>query len=199
MQQINLYQAELHTTQKILSASKAMAYAGFVLFILAFISAAQWWQQNNQQERLTAIKQNKEQLLKQIEVLSAELAATSDDSEFKKVLVEKEKELKNKKLVLTVLAGQKFGNTRGFAEQFSGLARQHIEGIWLTYLDIHAGGSKLNLQGSTFTPDSVPLYLQNLSNEPSFKGVEFKTFLMERNKGSSRVDFDIRSTQKETG
>jgi hypothetical protein len=199
MQQINLYQSELRTTQKMLSASKALGYMGFLLVILAFMSFAQWWQQSNQQQRLVKIKQTKQQILKQIEVVSSELAATSDDSEFKKILVTKEKELKNKKLVLTVLAGQKFGNTHGFAEQFTGLSRQHIEGLWLTYLDIHAGGSKLNLQGSTFVPESVPLYLQNLSNEPSFKGVEFKTFLMERNKGSTRVDFDIRSTQKETG
>jgi gamma-glutamylcysteine synthetase len=199
MQQINLYQSELRTTQKMLSASKALGYMGFLLVILAFMSFAQWWQQSNQQQRLVKIKQTKQQILKQIEVVSSELAATSDDSEFKKILVTKEKELKNKKLVLTVLAGQKFGNTHGFAEQFTGLSRQHIEGLWLTYLDIHAGGLKLNLQGSTFVPESVPLYLQNLSNEPSFKGVEFKTFLMERNKGSTRVDFDIRSTQKETG
>jgi MSHA biogenesis protein MshI len=197
MQQINLYQSELRVAQKNLSANKALSYAGGLAVMLTLISAVQWWQQSSQQQHLAEMKQQKAQLLKQIETVSNEIAAVSDDSEFKRMLVNKEQELKNKELVLTVLSGQKFGNTHGFAEHFTGLSRQHIDGLWLTHLDIHAGGEKLNLQGSTYQPESVPRYLQNLGNEPSFKGVEFKTFLMERDTGSSRVDFNIRSTQKE--
>jgi len=199
MQQINLYQSELRTTQKALSANRAVTYAGGLVAILALITVVQWWEKSSQLQQLVEVKQQKEQLLKQIEAVSNEIASMSDDSEYKKILLNKEQEIKNKELVLSVLSGQKFGNTQGFAEQFTGLSRQHIDGLWLTHLDIHAGGEKLNLQGSTFTPESVPRYLQNLSNEPSFKGVEFKTFLMEREQGTSRVDFNIRSTQKEAG
>ena len=199
MQQINLFQSELRTKQKTLSANRAVTYAGGLIAVLALISVLQWWQKSSQIQQLADMKQQKEQLLKQIETVSNEIASMSDDSEYKKILLNKEQEIKNKELVLHVLSGQKFGNTRGFAEQFTGLSRQHIDGLWLTHLDIHAGGEKLNLQGSTFTPESVPRYLQNLSNEPSFNGVEFKTFLMEREQGTSRVDFNIRSTQKETG
>ena len=171
---------------------------GFVAVLLV-ISAFQWWQQQAQQQSLIEARLEKEALLKKIQTITTEIAATSDDSAFKRILLLKEQELQNKALVLTVLSGKAFGNTKGFAEQLTGLSRQHIEGLWLTHLDIHAGGEKLNLQGSTFTPEQVPRYLQNLSKEPSFYGVEFKTFLMERDKGSTRVDFDIRSTQKEAG
>jgi len=197
MQQINLYQSELRTNQKRLPLNKVGTYAGMFLALVAVITTIQWWQQHSQSQDLIAAKNEKEKIIKQIEVITNEIAAMSDDSDFKKVLLDKEQELNNKKNVLTVLSGQQFGNTKGFAEQFTGLARQHVEGLWITALDIHAGGEKLNLQGSTFSPEYVPRYLQKLSKENSFKGVEFKTCLMLRDKGSRRIDFDIRSTQKE--
>lgn len=199
MQQINLLQAELRSTQNRLAPNKVLGYMGSFVAVLVVISVFQWWQQLGQQQNLIEARLEKDALLKKIQVITTEISATSDDSAFKKILLLKEQELQNKELVLTVLSGKAFGNTKGFAEQFTGLSRQHIDGLWLTQLDIHAGGEKLNLQGSTFTPEQVPRYLQNLSKEPSFYGVEFKTFLMERDKGSPRVDFDIRSTQKEAG
>lgn len=199
MQQINLLQPEIRSSQKRLPFKKVVHYAGIVLAVISVITTVQWWQQYSQSQDLIAAKQEKADILKQIETITTEIASMSDDSNFKKVLLEKEQELANKKNVLTVLSGQQFGNTKGFAEHLTGLSRQHVDGLWITALDIHAGGEKLNLQGSTFLPEHVPQYLQNLSKETSFKGVEFKTFLMERDKDSSRVDFDIRSTQKEAG
>ena len=197
MQQINLLQSELRSLQKGLSVKNAASFVGIFLAVIGLITTIQYWQKYSQQQNLLASKQEKEQLVKDIQVISTEITGLSDDSEYKKILLVKEQELHNKEKVLTALTGQEFGNTKGFAEHFTGLSRQHVDGLWLTSLDIHAGGEKLNLQGSTFTPEYVPRYLQNLSDESSFKGVEFKTFLMERDKGSSRVDFDIRSTQKE--
>lgn len=199
MQQINLLQPELRTSQKRLPLNKALTYTGVLVAVIAVVSGVQWWQQYSQSQNLIAAKQDEKKLLKQIETVTSEIAAMSDDSDFKRVLLEKEQELNNKTNVLTVLSGQKFGNTKGFAEQFTGLSRQHVDGLWITALNIHAGGSKLNIQGSTYSPEQVPRYLQNLGNETSFKGVEFKTFLMERDQGSSQVNFDIRSTQKEAG
>ena len=100
---------------------------------------------------------------------------------------------------MQALSGRQFGNAKGFAEQFVGLSRQHVAGVWLTGLYIHAGGTKLNLNGSTYSPESVPKYLQNLSQEAGFRGLEFQTFLMERVDQSSLVNFSIRSKENEPG
>jgi len=199
MQQINLFQSELRSTQSSLAGKKVVTYVGAFVAVLLVISVFQWWQQQSQQANLIAANKEKDDLLKKIQIVTTELAALSDDSEYKNILLLKEQELQNKNRVLSVLSGQKFGNTKGFADQFTGLSRQHVDGLWITHLDIHAGGEKLNLEGSTFSPSHVPHYLQKLSSEPSFSGVEFKTFLMERDEGTKRIDFDIRSTQKEAG
>ena len=71
--------------------------------------------------------------------------------------------------------------------------------MWLTGISIQAGGENLNLQGSTYVAELVPRLLQRLAQEPSFTGVEFKTLLMQRVDKSTRINFDLRSTPKESG
>ena len=196
MQQINLYQDKVR--KKKARVGKKELGLSFMALIggLILVSAVQGWLQYQRASQLSDLKQQQQKLLEQVQTISAELVAINDDSALQKQLLKTELELKNKQEVLTVLSGHQLGNTKGFAEQFSGLSRQHIADLWLTQLHIHGGGEKLNLQGSTFIPDAVPRYLQKLSNEPSFQGLEFKTFLMERSDASKQVNFDIRSTPK---
>ena len=199
MQQINLLQSSFRSTHRRWTVQNA----GYILVasvaVLSVITIIQWWILSNKEDEVLLSQQQKDDILISITNISSELSKISDDSELKKKLVAKEAELANKNKILQVLAGQRFGNTKGFASHLTGLSRQHIEGMWLTNLSIHHGGKKLNIQGSTFSPEHVPRYIINLGNEPSFEGVEFKTFLLERNLETNRIDFDIRSSQKEAG
>jgi hypothetical protein len=199
MQQINLYQASIHRPRQILSLPQLSLVLLVVVGVLSVISAMQWWHMHHLAEQLASARQDQKRLSRDIEILSNRLAQSSNDTELKKTITDKEAELQNKQAVLRALSGKHFGNTRGFADQFVGLARQHVKGVWLTGLYIHAGGDKLNLQGSTYAADLVPQYLQRLAQEPSFQGIEFQTFLMQRAKASAQIDFDLRSTPKEPG
>jgi hypothetical protein len=199
MQQINLYQPVLRKKRNQFAAPKLMQYALLVAGALVVTSGVQWWQSASAKRALADLKQQQQQLLTQVQTISTELSAMSDDALIKASITQKEHELINKQNVLQVLSGKDFGNSTGFAEHFSGLARQHIDGLWLTGLHIHSGGTRLNLSGSTYAPENVPRYLQNLAQEPGFRGLEFKTFLLERKDKSPLVNFDIRSQQGEPG
>ncbi len=199
MQQINLLQSNLRSTYRQWSAQKAGYVLVAAVAFLSVITGVQWWLLSSKESEKQLVEQQQKDILLEIKTISAEIARIGDDSELKKTLIQKESELANKNNVLLVLSGQQLGNTDGFASHLIGLSRQHIEGMWLTNLSIHQGGEKLNLQGSTFSPEHVPMYLQNLSKESSFDGVEFKTFLMQRNPETNRIDFDIRSNRKKTG
>jgi Tfp pilus assembly protein PilN len=199
MQQINLFQASLRTPRQWLSVSQ-LAIAVSVLFgVLIAISSVQWWWLNRSNSQLQAAKQSQLKLAQRVDQLSKQITLSSNDSELKKSLSDKESELEDKQYVLQALTGKHFGNTSGFAEQFTGLARQHVNGVWLTGLYIHAGGEKLNLQGSAYEAELVPRLLQRLAQEPSFQGIEFKTMLMQRAEKSTQINFDLRSTAKEPG
>lgn len=198
MQQINLYQSSIRSPRQVLTVPQLGVAAMVLIGVLAVTSVLQWWWLHRSEQQVNTAKQEQTQLMQEIEQLSKQLALSSNDSELKKTLGSKETELQDKQYVLQALTGKHFGNSQGFAEQFTGLARQHLDGIWLTGLYIHAGGEKLNLQGSTYEPELVPRYLQRLAQEPSFQGIEFKTFLMQRADKSTQIDFDLRSTPKES-
>lgn len=199
MQQINLYQDALRTPQQRVTLSQVAIAAGVMLLLLGAGTGGQAWWLHRETRLLERAQQQQVQLTQKIDRLSQQIAQSENDTELKKTISDKENELQNKQYVLQALSGKQFGNTHGFAAQFTGLARQHISGVWLTGLYIHAGGEKLNLQGSTYKADLVPRYLQRLAQEPSFKGIEFQTFLMQRADKSSQIDFDLRSTPKEPG
>ena len=195
MQQINLFQAGLRKKQNHFAPAQLAQYAGIVATVLVIISSVQGWLYYRAVSRVSELKASQQQLLAEVQKISNELSASSDDSQLKASISKKEQEQANKQNVLQALSGKQFGNVKGFADQFVGLSRQHIEGVWLTGLHIHSGGTRMNLTGSTYAPENVPKYLQNLSQEADFRGLEFKTFLMERKDKSSLVNFSIRSQE----
>ena len=198
MQQINLYQSSLRVPRQWLSMTQLGFAVSILIGLLAVISTAQWWWLSRSNIELQNAEQTQLQLAQHVDQLSKQLSLSSDDVELKKTLGDKESELQDKQYVVQALTGKHFGNTNGFAEQFTGLARQHVKGVWLTGLYIHAGGEKLNLEGRTYEAELVPRLLQRLAQEPSFQGIEFKTMLMQRADKSAEINFDLRSTPQVT-
>lgn len=86
----------------------------------------------------------------------------------------------------------------GFAEHLSGLARQHIDGMWFTEIQLHQGGQQLALLGETRAPEYLPQYLQKLAHEPVFEGHRFRVLRLHTPKKNQRVhSFELRA--KEVG
>lgn len=70
------------------------------------------------------------------------------------------------------------GDTRGFSVYFRAFARQRVDGLWLTRLDIGAGGERIGVQGNTLQAELVPLYMRRLASEPVMQGKAFSTLEM---------------------
>lgn len=197
MQQINLYQDSIRTRREQLGLDQVLVAASVLLVVLLLVSGVQWWWLKHNEASLSDLQQQQQQLTRKINQLSQTLANSSNGSALKAEITEKETMLKARDDIVRALGGKQFGNTQGFAAQFTGLAKEHVPGLWLTALYIHAGGAKLDLKGKTYKPELVPRYLQRLAKEPSFRGIEFQTFLMQREKTSEQVEFDLRSTSVE--
>jgi hypothetical protein len=91
-------------------------------------------------------------------------------------------EIKAAALELSLLAsagdtikGGRLGQAGGFSGYFRALARQDLEGVWLTDIVIGSGGATLSLQGNAMQAELVPQYLQRLAQEPAMKGKSFST------------------------
>ncbi|MEM9690151.1 MAG: hypothetical protein AAF917_11805 [Pseudomonadota bacterium] len=85
-------------------------------------------------------------------------------------------ELQKRQAILTLVQGSTLGETRGFSPQLRALSRQHIEGIWLTYITLSAGGDQTRIEGQTIGAELVPMYVQNLIDEGPFARQRFNQF-----------------------
>jgi hypothetical protein len=197
MQQINLYQAILRQPREVLSPRQVGLLLLGLSALLGAVNALQVWQGHRSNNRLEQLRAEQQTIIATVQTLNQEIAARNVSGQITAQLTELDRELQNKQQVLQLLTGKRFGNVDGFATQFSGLARQRIEGLWLTELYIHEGGEKLNIRGTTTQPELLPRYLQRLAKEPIFHGVEFKTFVMQRDKEHSQVNFDLRSSSED--
>jgi len=180
MQQVNLYQQEFRKQSPPLSAPQALlAIAGLLLLLLG-ASGWRYWQAQTLGVQLDQARQQLQQSQQQLAERKKAFPEKQADPRLAQQLARLEQDLVLKQRVLRVLSGKQFGNTKGFVEQITGLARQRIEGMWLTALHIRQGGARLGMRGNALQPELLPRYLQRLGQEPVFAGVEFDTFLMQR-------------------
>jgi hypothetical protein len=56
------------------------------------------------------------------------------------------------------------------AEYFRALARQSVEGLWLTGVTVGGAGSEIGVRGRALDPALMPGYLTRLRNEPVLQG-----------------------------
>jgi hypothetical protein len=72
--------------------------------------------------------------------------------------------------VADVIEHGDLGNTRGYAEYFRALARQSVDGLWLTGVTIGGAGTDIGVRGRALDAALVPGYLARLRNEQVLQG-----------------------------
>jgi len=180
MQQVNLYQDELRTQKLNYSALMLTQLSVILLVIFSATTGFIYFQLQQHQNSLVEIQQKKKIVMADLQKIQTELSLRQKDAILAKRIIAKTKELANKQKVFGILSRDEFGNTKGFVEQVSGLARQRIDGLWLTKIRIAGGGTDITLHGTTSKSALLPKYLQRLSAEKAFTGTEFKSLYMAR-------------------
>jgi Tfp pilus assembly protein PilN len=191
-QQINLYQP-MFRKQKIVFSAMTMLQVG-IFFIVVFTSI--YIYQSSQ------IKPYKKQLAtidKELIQLANQIASISTPQKSKSKLLENEitkltKELEQRKRISRVLTSRSFGNSSGFSSYLEAFAKGHVQGTWLTSVNIKQGGTSLGLKGKTLSSELVPVYIQKLAEEESLHGSSFNVMelaRLEKDEGVSELSFSI--------
>jgi hypothetical protein len=95
-------------------------------------------------------------------------------------LAQAEARLKALHEVDTLLRGGELGASEGYAEYFRALARQHVNGLWLTGVSITGAGSDIEVQGRAMQAPQIPAYIARLTSEPVMRGKTFSSLLIAR-------------------
>ena len=178
-QQINLYNPALRRQRVWLSLNSVAIAAGafaLLLFGLGFVLNGQ---ANAQRDAAAALESRLVVARAEIAQLSAQMgenvasqAAARELNEAKQQLAMRQEVLAElrKGAGLDPLKGQ---STLGFSDYLRGLARQTVNGLWLTGFSVGPGGDGMEVRGRMLAVDHLPEYIRRLNGEVSFKGRQF--------------------------
>ena len=206
-QQINLYNPLLLKQKKIFSA-KTMAQAmGLILLGLVAVYGYAFYQ-------IAILQLESENTAKRHDAVQVRLARISQQfgprqksAELEANLKRAEAELRALMEVQAALNQGGLGSASGFSPYFKALARQAVEGLWLTGFSVT--GSEMAINGRTLKPGSVPDYIHRLSGEEVMQGRKFAMLEMRQPEAVATkdgktlvapryIEFTLQSALKET-
>ena len=105
-------------------------------------------------------------------------------------------ELVRRQQALRYLASGAAGVRGGFAARVEALAREQLDGLWLTGATFTAESGRFALAGSASSPKRVPEYLARLANEPALAGAKLESLEISRPKeeNAAHIDFVLSSS-----
>lgn len=171
--QINLFNPDLQPKPVVFPAWQALALAatGTVLLFgsgFALKDRAAATERSNAQ--LTTQLQ---QLKQQQSDLENQLARRKPDSALVQSVEKLEEKQKNQQHTLELLRKTAHDPKTGFAETLRALARQRLEGLWLTTITLHP--EQRTFTGRLNNPELLPRWLEGLAKEDSFSGSSYQT------------------------
>lgn len=184
-QQINLYNPILLQQKKYFSArAMAQALAVLALGLLAFYGYARFQVANLE----TASARSDQRLVnaqERVGRLAQTFSPPTKNPALENQIIQIEVELKT--LTQTQQALQQSGalDHQGFSPYFKAMARQIVDGLWLTGFSV--GSGEMRISGRALKPELVPDYIRRLGGEPAMRGRQFSTLEM-RQPEASKTD-----------
>jgi len=172
-QQINLFNPIFLQQKKIFSSKTMVQALGVLTLGVAAMAAYGNVRVAALQRQADAGAAQLQQRQARLAAVTAEFAPRQKDPLLAAEVQEAERQLGALREVSGVLQRGELGNTRGYAEYFRALARQHADGLWLTGLSINGAGSEIGVGGRAPDPAAVPGYLTRLTREPILQGKGF--------------------------
>lgn len=194
MQQINLYQPIFRKQEKPFSAKTMVKGVALILLGMSLFYAYTTWRTHRLENEATQLTRMRDNAAQRLAELVRTVPKRSKDPALEQEVARLRAELRDKQRVAAKLVESLSGNLVGYAAHLEGLARQRPPQLWLTRIALRGSGSVIELRGSALHPAQVPQYLQRLSAEDAFRGVEFRQFTLSRpEKTPQQVDFVLQT------
>jgi hypothetical protein len=169
-QQINLFNPDFLQKKKLFTATTMAAGLGVLVLGLAAVGVAAKMRVASLQAQAAQGEVQLEKTRKRLASVSAEFAPRKEDPRLVEELSQAQSELLALKEVAGIIERGDLGNTEGYAEYFRALARQNVEGLWLTGVSIAGAGLDIGVRGRAMGAALVPAYLGRLRNERVMQG-----------------------------
>lgn len=168
---INLYDASLKTRRDFLAPMPMFAMLSAAMICMA---AAIGWARGDV-TRLTPIAVQGAAALQTRQAalqVAGEAAAKRPDTGIQTEVAAAQRILMQRRAALQTLAASPIDRDGGFVERLEALARQSVDGLWLTSMVLRQ--DDVVLKGRALQPQLIPVYVQRLDQEPSLQGHAFR-------------------------
>jgi len=185
--QINLYHPRFLKQRDVLTLGNLVLAAATVYTLLAAAGGWAWQNAGVHSAAATAAETQLKAMKEQLEATNTAVASRKPSTALAAELDNAERLLRRRGDIARLLESGAVGNTGGFAEYLSGLARQVPNGLWLTGFSIDAGGNDMEIRGSMLNPAALPEYIRRLGTEKAFQGRNFAALTMDRAEPAATV------------
>ena len=191
VQQVNLYTDDLRPRQEKLQAGMAMSVLALALVVIVVAAGVARYQESGLQAETAALQQQNEQLERSVTQLTNDVEARQPDPEVEAALERVTATLARRQKLLDRVENLIATETTGFSSPLSALARQVPQGLWLTHIRLDASNGAVGLVGKAQSGRLVPVYLEQLGDEPAFMGKTFGSFRLDRGEDGRWVEFHV--------
>lgn len=182
-QQINLFNP-VFLKQKQVFGSRAMAQALGVLLAGVLAMAAYGWQQvATLEKQVKAARAQLAQKEARQALVNAEFAPREPGKALADEIVGAEAQLRALSAMSDMLGRGELGNTAGYSEYFKALARQNVNGLWLTGVTV--AGADIGIRGRALEGALIPGYITRLMREPVMQGKSFGSLQIARGRADA--------------
>ena len=188
-QQINLYTPPSRGPSRMFSAAWTVAAAGAVLLIFAVDYAWETGQLPGVRARRVEAAEQLRKIREQMQSLS-NAAQKPRSKALEDEVGRAELRVKGTQELIERLRGGDIGNREGYSALLDAFARQRVEGLWLTNIEIHGPQSDIAVQGRSLRADLVPTLIARLREEHAMRGKAIGTLSLQER------DIDPRGTQE---
>lgn len=169
-QQINLFNPLFLEKKKYFSAVTMTQAIGLIVLGLALFYAFAFWQDRNLARQIAESGRAYDQQKQQFARITAELSPEKREAQLDQDLKSIEAAIAVRRSLMGELGTGGHAGSAGYSEYLRAFARQTVQGLWLTSIQIAEGGAQLTMSGRALQADLVPVLIGRLKQESVLRG-----------------------------
>ncbi len=199
-QQINLLNTALIKKKNVLTTANIAVAFSFLMVVLVTFTLIEVNELKGTKQKL--VKTTKE--LSEVQGLLAQLRGDTSELKEKERVLKQITFLENKEAmqeaILDAAKHDQSHQGESYAALLKAFARQSMDGLWITALNIDQDAKHLSISGRTTNPDLVPTYLNRLRNESVLHGKSFTDLTMQyHQEAKNKVNTTQKVSKKDSG
>lgn len=169
-QQINLYNPIFLKQKKYFSAVAMLQSLALVLAGVAGLYAYAVWQIGALDRLLADSERQLTERRAQLVRITREFSVQGRNKQLEDEVIRTEAQLQRRQELMADFTTGVGGNAEGFSRYLTALAKQTVNGVWLTAITVSGKTNDLVLKGRVSSSDLMPAYVESLGKEPALAG-----------------------------